>query len=194
MVIGDAFSSPANNRNGKMAWKMSRILAAESASILIFRLTSLLHGKVGANVNSELPIKQPVVSALVASASQRTQEACCAFRPIQVQPLPQPLRRTETGKSHTTAPAPLRRPIAAHVMDMNRNPGQGREPHGNSHELAPAFARSAVQLHHLWLGFVLHGCVRLGEYGRRGFRSRTDIWKEGMGGSHAWNCLAAQNI
>jgi hypothetical protein len=63
IVIGDAFSSPANNKKGKIAWKMSKILAAESASILIFRLTSLLDGNVGANVNSELPIKQPVVSA-----------------------------------------------------------------------------------------------------------------------------------
>ena len=83
MVIGDPLSSPAKRRKGNTDWKTRRILAADSAFILMFRLTRFAGGSFGLNSNDELPTLQPVTSAAVASARYCSEEMCCALRPAK---------------------------------------------------------------------------------------------------------------
>jgi len=83
MVIGDALSSPAKRRKGKIDWKTRRILAADSALILMFRLMRFGGVSFGLNSNDELPTLQSVISAVVASARYCSEETCCALRPMK---------------------------------------------------------------------------------------------------------------
>lgn len=62
-VIGDPDSSPAKRKNGSVAWKTRRMLAADSALTLIFRLLIASGDKFALNSTVLLPTEQPLTSA-----------------------------------------------------------------------------------------------------------------------------------
>ena len=82
-VIGVPLSSPAKSRKGRIDWKTRSTLAADSALILIFRLTRSRGDNFDLNSKDLLPTVQPVTSASVASARHFMHETCCALSPGQ---------------------------------------------------------------------------------------------------------------